>query len=156
MVYLTCMSATGVATLVALRLVQRRNPLTLFRLPWRVALAGFIGVAVYTVLLATAFGMARDQDLGQVSLLNYLWPVWMVLLAMVLLPDRPRVLPTLIGAALGFLGVAVARGGGLFTDRPPSLLIAWFFRGSLSIGLLPGAGLIALGAWIAGRAAVKP
>ena len=76
MVYLTCMSATGVATLVVLRLAQRRNPLSLFRLPWRVALAGFIGVAVYTVLLATAFGMARDQDLGQVSLLNYLWPTF--------------------------------------------------------------------------------
>ncbi|HEX2972638.1 MAG TPA: EamA family transporter [Tepidisphaeraceae bacterium] len=67
-------------------------------------------------------GTAQEKDLGPVMLLNYLWPIWIVLLGMLLLPGRPRVAPVLAGALLGFLGVAVAQGSVGLAHRPVSFL----------------------------------
>lgn len=122
MTYLTLMSATGALTVVVVLLVQGRSPVELMRIPLRVKVAGFVGVSLYTVLLATAFGMAADRDVGQVGLLNYLWPIWIVLLSVVLLDEKPRRLPLICGSALAFFGVAVARGTDTFT-RPPASFV---------------------------------
>lgn len=124
--YLALMTAAGSLTVVGLQALQRRNLGDLCRLPPRVMFSGFLGVAVYTILLALAFGRAPAADIGQVNLLNYLWPIWIVLLAMVFLKERPRPLLTVIGTLLGFGGVAVARGlngiGRLPADPLPHLM----------------------------------
>lgn len=122
MVYLTLMTATGAGTVVVLQYCQGRPLGDLARIQPRVAVAGFWGVAFYTVILALAFGLAPDADIGQVNLLNYLWPVWIALLSILMLPDRPRVLPALAGALLGFAGVVVTRGLATFTRSPSGLL----------------------------------
>jgi drug/metabolite transporter (DMT)-like permease len=110
MVYLTLMTATGVATVVFVQ-VWRRRPLSdLFNLPLKVIVAGFWGVAFYTVILALAFGIAPASAIGQVNLLNYLWPVWIVLLSTFLIREKSRPLLTAAGVLLGFSGIVVARG----------------------------------------------
>ena len=117
-VYLTFMTATGSITVLLLQVLRRRPLADLFLLPARVVVAGFFGVALYTVMLALAFGIAAESDLGQVNLLNYLWPVWIVLLSLALLDDRRRAADVIPGAFLGFLGVAVARGMEGLTGPP--------------------------------------
>lgn len=122
MPYLTLMTAVGVMTVAALQVWRRRPLLDLVRLPVRVMVAGFFGVALYTVILAEAIGMASDAEVGLVALMNYLWPIWIVLIGLALLDERPRRLPVIVGALLGFAGVAIAKGPSLFTSPPSSLL----------------------------------
>ncbi len=109
-VYLTCMTATGSLTVIALQALRGRPLADLVALPPRVMVAGFFGVALYTVMLALAFGIAEEAELGLVNLLNYLWPIWIVLLSLALLDEHPRKLPLLAGALLGFAGVTISRG----------------------------------------------
>ncbi len=110
MAYLTLMTATGVLTVVLLQRFRGRPFADLMRLPPRVMFAGFWGVAFYTVILALAFGIAPERAIGQVNLLNYLWPVWIVLLSAILIREKTRLLPTAAGVLLGFAGIVVARG----------------------------------------------
>lgn len=110
MVYLTLMTGTGVITVVLLQFFRRRPLENLLRLPFRVIVIGFWGVAFYTVILAFAFGTAPEQAIGQVNLLNYLWPVWIVLLSSLLIREKIRLLPMAAGVLLGFSGIVTARG----------------------------------------------
>lgn len=110
MAYLTLMTATGVITVVLLQRFRGQPFAALIHLPFRVMVAGFWGVAFYTVILALAFGIAPERAIGQVNLLNYLWPVWIVLLSAVLIREKTRLLPTMAGVILGFAGIVVARG----------------------------------------------
>jgi len=110
MAYLTLMTATGVITVVLLQRFRGQPFADLVRLPLRVMVAGFWGVAFYTVILALAFGIAPERAIGQVNLLNYLWPVWIVLLSAVLIREKTRLFPTAAGVLLGFAGIVVARG----------------------------------------------
>jgi drug/metabolite transporter (DMT)-like permease len=110
MAYLTLMTATGVLTVVILQHFRGQPFADLVRLPLRVMVAGFWGVAFYTVILALAFGIAPERAIGQINLLNYLWPVWIVLLSAVLIREKARLLPTVAGVILGFAGIVVARG----------------------------------------------
>ncbi|MCL5270984.1 MAG: EamA family transporter [bacterium] len=120
--YLTLITGGGALTVLALQALRRRPLRDLLRLPPRVAVAGFWGVAFYTIILALAFGLAEERDIGQVNLLNYLWPIWIVVLGIFLLDERPRVGLTMAGALLGFAGVGLARGLETFTRIPSSLL----------------------------------
>ena len=122
MPYLSLMTATGSLTVVALQAARRRPLLALIALPPRLAVAGFFGVALYTVMFCQAMGMAAQTDLGQVNLLNYLWPVWMAILGLALLDEPRRPVPTLLGAAVGFAGVAVARGVDQLLVVPASVI----------------------------------
>jgi drug/metabolite transporter (DMT)-like permease len=110
MAYLTLMTATGVITVVILQRFRGQPLADLVHLPLRVMVAGFWGVAFYTVILALAFGIAPEHAIGQVNLLNYLWPVWIVLLSAVLIREKTRLLPTAAGVLLGFAGIVIARG----------------------------------------------
>lgn len=110
MAYLTLMTATGVITVILLQRFRGQPFADLVRLPLRVMITGFWGVAFYTVILALAFGIASERAIGQVNLLNYLWPVWIVLLSAVLIREKTRLLPTAAGVLLGFAGIVVARG----------------------------------------------
>lgn len=118
MPYLTLSAAVGVATIAMVYLLRGRSLLDLLRIPPRVMLAGFFGVVLYTLMLTLAVGIAPERDLGHVMLLNYLWPIWMILLSLGLLEERPRVVPGLAGALLGFAGVVVARGQDALTHLP--------------------------------------
>jgi drug/metabolite transporter (DMT)-like permease len=110
MAYLTLMTATGAATVALLQRLQGRPIGDLFRLPLRVVVAGFWGVAFYTVILALAFGMASAKAIGQVNLLNYLWPIWIVLFSAILLRERARPRCKAAAVLLGLAGIVVARG----------------------------------------------
>ncbi|MBT3376290.1 MAG: EamA family transporter [Lentisphaerae bacterium] len=122
MVYLTFMSGGGALTAVALQYARRQPLANMYRLPVRVIVAGFFGVALYTVMLATAFGIVSVSDIGQINLLNYLWPVWMVVLGILLLGGRPNVVMAVAGILTGLVGVAVSRGFDLLAHPPSSLV----------------------------------
>lgn len=44
------------------------------------------------------------------NLLNYLWPVWIVLLSAILIREKIRFFPMATGVLLGFSGIVIARG----------------------------------------------
>lgn len=82
-----------------------RSPQDLFRLPWRQWLLAVLGFVLYLTCYAAGLVAAvTDAQAVGVSLLNYLWPVLTVVLAVVLVPGT-RLTPR-VGAAL-----AVALGG---------------------------------------------
>ncbi|MCE5263489.1 MAG: EamA family transporter [Deltaproteobacteria bacterium] len=122
MVYLTGMTATGAVTVALVQRFRRQPFANLFRLPLRVKVAGFWGVAVYTLILALAFGIAPAEEIGQVNLLNYLWPIWIVLLSAALLREEARLFPTAGGALLGFAGIVVSRGPAELIKTPENPL----------------------------------
>ena len=121
MVYLTFMTGCGSLVAVVFQYFRGQPLLDMIRLPFRVVVAGFFGVALYTVMLAKAFGIAAEEDVGQINLLNYLWPVWMVVLGIRLLGSRPRALLTTFGILLGLFGIILSRGVDLFTHLPTNL-----------------------------------
>lgn len=118
MAYLALITATGVATVALLQGLRRRPLGDLFRLPLRVVVAGFWGVSFYTVILALAFGIAPAKAIGQVNLLNYLWPVWIVLFSAILIDEKTRLILTASGVLLGFTGIVVARGPSTLLGLP--------------------------------------
>ena len=121
MVYLTLMTGCGSLTAVVLQYFRGQPLLYMVRLPFKVVVAGFFGVAMYTVMLAKAFGIAAEEDIGQINLLNYLWPVWMVVLGMLLLGSRPKALLAISGILMGLFGVVISRGQNLFMHLPTNL-----------------------------------
>lgn len=122
MPYLALSCAVGVPTAMLTHRLHGGKIADLFLIPKRVIVSGFFGMSVYTVILVMAVGMAPEADLAQVALINYLWPVFMVLLSLVLLPEKPRLGLVLLGALLGFVGVVVVKGTDTFTRSPASLL----------------------------------
>ena len=110
MVYLTFMTGCGSLTAVVLQYLRGQSLINMVHLPFKVIIAGFFGVALYTVMLAKAFGIAAEQDIGQINLLNYLWPVWMAVLGMLLLKSRPGAVLAITGILMGFFGVVISRG----------------------------------------------
>ncbi len=122
MVYLTFITGGGALTAGLLQYLHCRRLSDIFRLPSRVMVAGFFGVALYTVMLAAAFGMAAPSDIGLINLLNYLWPIWMVVFSIILLGDRPKPFLVISAVALGFLGVVMSRGIDPFYQLPSSFL----------------------------------
>lgn len=136
MAYLTLMTATSVITVCLLQRSRGQPFAALFRLPLRVMVAGFWGVAFYTVLLSLAFGIAPERDIGQVNLLNYLWPVWIVLLSAFLVREKVRRVPTAAGVFLGFAGIVIARGpaGMLHAPENPLPLFLALLGGFLWAG----------------------
>jgi drug/metabolite transporter (DMT)-like permease len=75
---------------------------------WRIALLGVYGIWGYHTLLVAALHMAPQIE---ANILNYAWPLWIVLLGALLPGHR---LTWRMGAAglLGFAGVAVVIAGG--------------------------------------------
>ena len=122
MAYLTLMAGGGALTVLVIQRLRRFPLSDLYQIPLRVKLAGFFGVALYTVMLAAAFGMADPADLGQINLIHYLWPIWIVVLGIVLLKDKANIVMTLIDALFGFMGVAVSRDVESFIRSPVVLV----------------------------------
>lgn len=109
MPYLACMCAIGSLAVLVMQASSGKPVMALIKLPPRVIAAGFFGVAFYTVLLQFAVAMAAEKEIGQVNLLNYLWPIWLVLMAFALLSEKMNAKRTIAGAAMGIAGVAIAQ-----------------------------------------------
>jgi drug/metabolite transporter (DMT)-like permease len=144
MVYLTFMSGGGTVTAVILQMLKGKPVSDLYHLPKRVMLAGFFGVALYTIMLAQAFGIAEVSDIGQINLLHYLWPVWMVILGIILLGDRPKMGLAFAGIFLGLFGVVISKGLDIFS-HPPSNFLPHFL--ALAGGFLWALYLVLLRKW---------
>lgn len=76
---------------------------------WKVLAVGLLGYFIYHLLLFSAFHYAPAIE---VSLMNYLWPLLIVVLAPLLLKDHPLRGHHLLGAGLGFAGAALIVSGG--------------------------------------------
>ena len=78
-------------------------------LPWRTLALGVYGLFGYHFLLFMAL---RDAPPVQANLVNYLWPLGMVVMAPLLLPGTQVTRKHLAAAAVGFAGAAWAILGG--------------------------------------------
>lgn len=102
---------TGLSLLIGslIALPLSRFALARWRVPWRTLLLGVYGLFCYHFLLFMALRLAPPVS---ANLVNYLWPLLMVVLAPVLLPGV-RLRPGHVAAAvLGFAGAAVVILGG--------------------------------------------
>ena len=111
-------------SLVALPLA--RFDLQRLRAPWPAMVLGVYGLFGFHLLLFVALRLAPPVE---ANLVNYLWPLGMVLLAPLLLPGVPLTLRHVVAAALGFAGAAIAilgqgNDGAATAERP---LAAWGF-----------------------------
>jgi len=105
MTYLSLITAIGVLTAIIIQKLQKKRISRLFKMPLKVIIAGFLGITVYTLFLATAFDLAKPEEIGLINLLNYLWPVWMVTLEILLIKSRVNKKIFIIGMILGFSGL---------------------------------------------------
>ncbi len=101
---------------LALLGLRGRAALARLRLPWRAWLLGFMGLFAYHALYFLALNNAPPAE---ASLIAYLWPLLIVLLAAGLPGERLRA-RHVAGAALGLAGTALllARGGGPASGLP--------------------------------------
>jgi drug/metabolite transporter (DMT)-like permease len=93
---------------------------------------GFLGVFVYHIFLYSSFALAPA---GQVNVMNYLWPIFIVMLSIPILHEKFNY-KTIIAIVLSFLGAIIALTKGNFT----------LFSGQYSLGYL----LAAVGAFFYG------
>ena len=98
-----------------------RDP-TQWRIPLRTLALGVYGLFAYHFLLFIAL---RHAPPVEANLVNYLWPLFIVVLSPVVLPGVTLRLPHVLAALLGFGGAAIAIAGG----RELS--------GTLALGYLP-------------------
>ncbi|MFM8865491.1 MAG: DMT family transporter [Limnohabitans sp.] len=118
---------TGVTLLLgsAIALPLSRLDFAQWRVPLRTLALGVYGLFGFHFLLFIAL---RHAPPVQANLVNYLWPLGMVVLAPVLLPGLQPTLRQLLAALLGFAGAALAISGG----QP--------LEGGLAWGYLPALG----------------
>ena len=102
---------TGVALLVGsvIALPLSRLDFSQWRLPLRTLALGVYGLFGFHFLLFIAL---RHAPPVQANLVNYLWPLGMVVLAPLFLPGMRLSLRQLLAALLGFAGAALAIVGG--------------------------------------------
>lgn len=102
---------TGVALLMGsvIALPLSRFDFSQWRVPARTLALGIYGLFGYHLLLFIAL---RHAPPVQANLINYLWPLGMVVLAPLFLPNLKLTLRQLLAALLGFAGAALAITGG--------------------------------------------
>ena len=101
---------------------------------WRVALLGVYGIWGFHTLLVLALSLAPPVE---ANILNYTWPLWIVLLGTALPGHRLR--PTMVlGAVAAFGGVVLVIAGPRLGGGPAALDFA---SAHLGLGLALGAGL---------------
>lgn len=108
MTYLGLITGIGVLTAISIQFLQKKSILLLFKLPLKVIAAGFFGITVYTLFLLSAFAMVDRDEIGLINLINYFWPVWMVLLEIIFFRKKPAIVSLSIGLILGFSGLVLA------------------------------------------------
>lgn len=80
-----------------------------WRIPIKTLLIGVGGIFGYHFLFFTAF---RYAPVVEANLVNYLWPLLIVLLAPVYLPEHKLKAHHLLGASMGLLGAGLIVSGG--------------------------------------------
>ena len=102
----------------------------------------------YLGLFYVALGMAADREQAVlVGLVNYLWPTWIVLLAIPLQRMRPRSLLFGLGVALGLAGVGLAASvSAVGVDGSWGAVVASLVHGWVPL-TLAGAGSVAWGVY---------
>jgi len=117
---------TGVALLVGsvIALPLSRLDFSQWRLPLRTLALGVYGLFGFHFLLFIAL---RHAPPVQANLVNYLWPLGMVVLAPLLLPGMRLTLRHALAAGIGFAGAALAITGG----RPVEVELAWGYLPAL-------------------------
>jgi drug/metabolite transporter (DMT)-like permease len=100
-----------------------------WRVPWPTLAVGCAGIFGYHILYFTAFAFAPALE---VNVINYLWPLVMVLLSPLILGGRLRG-HQVLGAALGVIGTVVLLAG-----------VSWslHYADALGYGLALGAAVI--------------
>ena len=126
---------TGIAlligSLIALPLSFQNGRLNLssWKMPWPHLLLGIYGLFGFHFLLFIAL---RHAPPVQANLVNYLWPLGIVVMAPLFLPGVQLKAAHLLAAALGFAGACIAILGKSAVGESPSGGFAW--------GYIPAAG----------------
>jgi drug/metabolite transporter (DMT)-like permease len=135
--------ATGFAVLAFAVLISARGSWPRFRTYRRrdvlvMTLMGASGIFPYTTLYYLAFALAPGAA-GEINIINYIWPVWILILSPLLLAE-PLTGRKLLGIFLSFCGVYVIVSGGRFIRFDPALWPAYasagcgaFFWGLFSV-----------------------
>ena len=100
-----------------------------WRIPLRTLALGVYGLFAYHFLLFIAL---RHAPPVEANLVNYLWPLLIVVLAPVVLPGVALRLPHVLAALLGFGGAAIAIAGG----RELSGTLAWGYLPALAAAFI--------------------
>ena len=100
-----------------------------WRIPARTLALGVYGLFAYHFLLFIAL---RHAPPVEANLVNYLWPLLIVVLAPVVLPGVALRLPHVLAALLGFGGAAIAMAGG----RELSGTLAWGYLPALAAAFI--------------------
>ena len=118
---------TGVALLMGsvIALPLSRFDFSQWRVPLRTLALGVYGLFGFHFLLFIAL---RHAPPVQANLVNYLWPLGMVVLAPLFLPGLKLTLRQLLAALVGFAGAALAIAGG----KPMEGGLAWGYLPALA------------------------
>ena len=100
-----------------------------WHIPWRTLALGVYGLFAYHFLLFIAL---RHAPPVEANLVNYLWPLFIVVLSPVVLPGVALRLPHVLAALLGFGGAAIAIVGG----RELSGTLAWGYLPALAAAFI--------------------
>lgn len=100
-----------------------------WRIPLRTLALGVYGLFAYHFLLFIAL---RHAPPVEANLVNYLWPLLIVVLAPVVLPGVSLRVPHVLAALLGFGGAAIAIAGG----RELSGTLAWGYLPALAAAFI--------------------
>ena len=100
-----------------------------WRIPLRTLALGVYGLFAYHFLLFIAL---RHAPPVEANLVNYLWPLFIVVLSPVVLPGVALRLPHVLAALLGFGGAAIAMAGG----RELSGTLAWGYVPALAAAFI--------------------
>ncbi|RKR28362.1 EamA-like transporter family protein [Acidovorax sp. 93] len=100
-----------------------------WRIPLRTLALGVYGLFAYHFLLFIAL---RHAPPVEANLVNYLWPLFIVVLSPVVLPVVALRLPHVLAALLGFAGAAIAIAGG----RELSGTLAWGYLPALAAAFI--------------------
>ena len=100
-----------------------------WRIPLRTLALGVYGLFAYHFLLFIAL---RHASPVEANLVNYLWPLFIVVLSPVVLPGVALRLPHVLAALLGFGGAAIAIAGG----RELSGTLAWGYLPALAAAFI--------------------
>ncbi len=102
-----------------------------WRIPLRTLALGVYGLFAYHFLLFIAL---RNAPPVEANLVNYLWPLFIVVLSPVVLPGVSLRWPHVLAALLGFGGAAIAIVGG----RELSGTLSWGYLPALAAALIWG------------------
>ena len=125
---------TGIALLIGSTLALPRVLHTphLWRVPARTLALGVYGLFGFHFLLFIAL---RHAPAVEANLVNYLWPLFMVVLAPLLLPGMRLRAIHVLAALLGFCGAALAILGAR-PDGPGTAIWAWGYLPALGSALI--------------------